>query len=100
MMKREAERRKQRRRERELCPVHGYPRHGKEAEELRKGVEALLAKYPPHTGWDETTTDTPEAYEGLRNGLTALLDNVDARDSLAYLERLRTTPRRSAAPKT
>lgn len=88
-MQREAMRRKQRRREKQECPVHAFVTHGKEAQELRVGVEKLLKKYPHHNGWDETSTDTLEAYEGLRDALVELLDDVDARDSLAYLERVK-----------
>lgn len=53
------------------CPVHGFV-HGAEAEELRKGIEQIMK----HDG-DEY---------GFRRSLQALLDKVDARDSLAYLE--------------
>lgn len=75
------------------CVMHAWQAHGKEAEELRTGVEALLSKFPHHTGWDETSTD--EAYEGLRDALQELLDDVDARDSLAYLERREATKARA-----
>lgn len=55
---------------REHCPVHGFV-HGKEAEELRKGIERAAA-----------------ASDGKvsTRALFALLDRIDARDSLAYLE--------------
>lgn len=48
---------------------YGSPRAGHEAEELRKGIENL------NWGWEVDKDD-----------LQRLLDEVDARDSLAYLE--------------
>ncbi len=51
---------------------------GKEAEELRKGIEDILARIPGNDYENE---------EQLRGALIRLLDEVDARDSLAYLER-------------
>jgi hypothetical protein len=76
MMKNEAERRKQRRREHQECPVHAYQQHGKEAHELRNGIEKLIAEFSADPCDPVTSED-----------LQALLDHVDARDSLAYLER-------------
>jgi ribA/ribD-fused uncharacterized protein len=52
------------------CAVHNGANHGGEAEELRSGIEALI-KHDLHV----TSSD-----------LQSLLDRVDARDSLAYLE--------------
>jgi len=52
------------------CSEHGFV-HGAEAEELRSGLEALIAE-----------NKTRFSIGRLRN----LLDKVDARDSLAYLE--------------
>jgi len=93
-MKREAQRRKQRARERQECPVHSWQRHGKEAEELRKGVEDLLTKVDSSVKGraeicrcEGLAVDMYEAYTELRDGLRSLLETVDARDSLAYLER-------------
>jgi len=80
MMKNEAQRRKQRRREHQECPVHAYQQHGKEAQELRAGIEKLLGERVPARG----------------PALRKLLDDVDARDSLAYLERSSDT--KSPAP--
>jgi len=51
----------------EYCSKHDFI-HGAEAEELRSGIERLI---------DEGVTE---------RGLRRLLDEVDARDSLAYLE--------------
>ena len=58
------------------CPVHADQHHGREAEELRKGVEEIA---------DGIEAD--DAPEQIRIKLYALLDVIDARDSLAYLER-------------
>ena len=60
----------------EECKEHGFV-HGAEAEELRKGLEALIEDHP-----DRRWTDK------VQN----LLDRVDARDSLAYLEAQDDTP--------
>lgn len=54
------------------CSVHGGAIHGGEAEELRDGIEKLLAEYDGHPVPD---------YE-----LNNLLDSVDARDSLAVVD--------------
>jgi len=69
------------------CPVHHFAKHGKEAEELRAGVQKLIA--------DGTNEDT-QAVEVL-DELSKLLDEVDAGDSLAYLERSDETKRRKKA---
>ena len=55
----------------EECPRHNYA-HGREAEELRAGVERLMARS------DHKKVSSAD--------LQKLLDRVDARDSLAYLE--------------
>jgi len=60
------------------CPVHGDAHHGGEAEELRKGVERLRDSLADHREYD--------GYD-IRDRLQTLLDDVDARDSLAWLER-------------
>lgn len=52
-----------------LCKTHGFV-HGKEAEELRNSIEALASNPKGCT----------------QNELLQLLDKVDARDSLAFLE--------------
>jgi hypothetical protein len=53
------------------CPVHDSPKHGAEAEELRKEVERCLDVF---------------AGDSLAINLRRMLDRVDARDSLAHLE--------------
>lgn len=53
------------------CLEHGFI-HGGEAEELRAGIEAILRKW----------CDDEDAYDAL----SKLLDDVDARDSLAFRE--------------
>jgi hypothetical protein len=60
------------------CPVHDNQEHGAEAEELRRAVEKLRESLVPHLEYD--------GYD-IRDRLQALLDDVDARDSLAWLER-------------
>lgn len=61
------------------CPVHGDTAHGGEAEELRKGIEKIL----------ECSYDASRELSGdaICEALQKLLDDVDARDSLAWLER-------------
>jgi hypothetical protein len=54
------------------CERHGGAVHGREAEELRAGVERII-------GQDFDV-------ESVRDDLRQLLDDVDARDSLAFLE--------------
>lgn len=61
------------------CKAHDRV-HGKEAEELRAGIEKLLK----HDGEDSL----PDLVDDLR----LLLDRTDARDSLAYLEATDTHP--------
>jgi hypothetical protein len=56
------------------CPVHANEIHGKEAQELRQGIENILTRSGSMT-------------EPMCLKLTNLLNRVDARDSLAYLER-------------
>lgn len=60
------------------CRVHGFAEHGKEAEELRAGVESIIEEFD---GVDFATVET------VCGVLRALLERVDARDSIAYLER-------------
>lgn len=65
------------------CPIHQVPCpehlfiHGKEAEELREGIEQIMKKWQ----LDATTV----AHQ-MRYDLQLLLDCVDARDSLAFCE--------------
>lgn len=69
------------------CPVHRVT-HGREAEELRAGIEATLAD------WVEVVGAASEAMADARirwlvrqrRALQQLLDRVDARDSLAFRE--------------
>lgn len=56
-----------------MCPEHLFE-HGKEAEELRAGIEKILARPKTLKG------------EGYRRLLQDLIDKVDARDSLAWVE--------------
>jgi len=54
----------------EGCSLHGHAPHGREAEELRAGIESLLENRPKMS-WAAA--------------LQHLLDEVDARDSLAHV---------------
>jgi hypothetical protein len=56
------------------CPVHNGSAHGAEAEELRKGIEGIIGHLPDDS-------------RDVRGDLIRLLDRVNARDSLAHLER-------------
>ncbi len=66
------------------CPVHSHQIHGGEAEELRKGIEGLIAK-------------SVRAFDGggepfdcvTKSNLQRLLDSVDARDCIAACAALR-----------
>lgn len=59
------------------CAQHGGAVHGREAEELRAGIERIRKDHPPdHVG-----------EHIVHAALRRLLDEVDARDSLAFLER-------------
>lgn len=63
------------------CPKHGAAVHGQEAEELRAGVEQIVANIA-----DVRAEEALEVLANVRKTLSRLLDHVDARDSLAYLE--------------
>jgi hypothetical protein len=63
---------------RRACPVHADQEHGGEAEELRKGIERILTAFPDKAS---------RRVRCMREELQRLLDDVDARDSLAWLER-------------
>ena len=63
------------------CDRHGGAIHGKEAEELRSGVEQIL-RNTADVREHEASFVLPE----LRKALLFLLDHVDARDSLAFRE--------------
>jgi hypothetical protein len=63
------------------CETHGGEIHGREAEELRAGVEQIINTVA-HVHDDDALFDLGE----IRRALIALLDRVDARDSLAFRE--------------
>lgn len=68
------------------CSEHGFV-HGAEAEELRHGIEKILSD-----ACDE---------DDFRRELRRLLEQVDARDSVAFLEaspRVRANSKRRANP--
>lgn len=58
-----------------MCPEHLFE-HGKEAEELRAGIEGILEEYE----------ERGEQSRRIRQALQKLLDETDARDSLAWVE--------------
>jgi len=61
------------------CNRHAEEIHGREAEELRVGVERILRDMGE-------TSPSSSAFRETRKNLSALLDDVDARDSLAFRE--------------
>lgn len=61
-----------------LCQEHGGIVHGMEAEELRAGIEELIA------GADDSVDEDARVVSAA--DLQSLVDKVDARDSLAYRE--------------
>lgn len=66
----------------EKCPVHGFEEHGREAEELRAGIEAIVEHVE-----ESYNNATDDDYLEIGRNLQKLLDKVDAADSLSYLER-------------
>jgi hypothetical protein len=63
------------------CERHGGAVHGREAEELRAGVEQILFNTT-----DVLPADEESVLASLRKALIFLLDRIDARDSLAFRE--------------
>jgi hypothetical protein len=63
------------------CDRHGGEVHGKEAEELRAGVERSLSNTS-----EVLPEDAADVLAGLRKSLIFLLDRIDARDSIAFRE--------------
>ena len=61
------------------CERHRGVVHGREAEELRAGLEKILSD-------SVHRSSGPAAHKELRLSLQRLLDKVNARDSLAFLE--------------
>jgi hypothetical protein len=76
------------------CGKHYESIHGKEAEELRAGVEKLLAEYAPKAPHDDAWHD----YHDLRRSLIKLLDEIEACDSLAFCEATDPPDESAAAP--
>lgn len=64
------------------CGRHVGVVHGQEAEELRAGIEQILKNTA-----DVEDEEAPDVLRALRKSLIFLLDNIDARDSLAFRER-------------
>lgn len=65
-----------------VCAKHEFV-HGKEADELRCGLEGIIAYY------SENYTPEADPIEEIVESLRNLLDRVDARDSLAFLEAIK-----------
>lgn len=65
------------------CTVHGGIRHGKEAEDLRSGIEDIIAGADDSVDRDARVVSAQD--------LQDLLDKTDARDSLAYIEKSQLT---------
>lgn len=63
------------------CDRHGGVVHGREAEELRVGIEQITGNIS-----DVCMTDAFDVLRATRKSLTFLLDRTDARDSLAFCE--------------
>jgi hypothetical protein len=73
------------------CERHSEMVHGKEAEELRSGVEQILANTA-----DVDDDDASHVLREMRKSLLFLLDHIDARDSLAFREAQPSSPNASA----
>lgn len=71
----------------QVCPQHDFV-HGKEAEELRSGIEEIL-----------TEDYACDHVADMTRALLRLLERVDARDSLAYLEGKRRPSRKKHSRK-
>ena len=69
------------------CPVHSFAKHGKEAEELRDGIDDIIGDL-------ESNEDDMVSVSDVAGLLRKLLEQVDSRDSLAYLE----SARRASSP--
>lgn len=65
----------------QTCDRHAGQKHGAEAEELRSAVEKLL-----RDGDDDYRSEAFAELREFRQELQRILDETDARDSLAYLE--------------
>ena len=62
------------------CEKHGGVVHGREAEELRAGIEDVLKEH------GQASNDERADLEEMQDALQRLLSEVDARDSLSSLE--------------
>jgi hypothetical protein len=81
-----------------LCPLHDDQRHGREAEELRSGLENILEEFSLRLDQEPLILAVPELVKKLAD----LLDRVDARDSAAFLDnkKARAKARRSKKPQS
>lgn len=64
------------------CTRHNGVVHGAEAEELRRGIEKILRDFDT-----SELRDPPRVESAMLRELEQLLVEVDARDSLAFVER-------------
>lgn len=69
--------------ETDACPVHDDQHHGLEAEELRLGIEDALEQ----VNADEQHDPAHRVLANLTERLRDMVDEVDARDALAWGER-------------
>lgn len=69
------------------CEEHGWF-HGEEAEELRKGIEIILDGFEDAVDTDSVSQlqRLADSLLGVRDDLQKLLDETNARDSLAFLK--------------
>ena len=77
------------------CERHAGVVHGKEAEELRSGIEQILCNTA-----DVDDEDASHVLREMRKSLTFLIDHIDARDSLAFAEAKTSSPNASAIEPT
>ena len=63
------------------CTLHGFI-HGGEAEELRQRMEELAVELEEADPWPIEPVNTEEIAKSIRK----ILEEVDARDSVAFLE--------------
>lgn len=67
--------------------MHAYSKHGKEAEELRAGIEDIISKF--------TTSCSRQHPLDVTDALRELINGVDARDSLNWLEKVQKVRRKT-----
>jgi hypothetical protein len=78
----------------DFCDEHDWV-HGAEAEELRTGIEKLITGLQGFADEEDSVSALQELPDRLVDDLQKLLDRVDARDSLAFLD----AEKRAARPR-